>query len=595
MDLASYLYPQRKRCKQKKPTEEYCETCRTKPQVVKPAPSKSNAVQSQKSLRSSASASGSSPAPAPVTNDDPQALSSKEGKIEPLPHQPEQVKQHTGNKKPQNNTATPLQGSLLHYLFPVLRQAPVKPGQPRQTPSPLIKKPAPQQDNHHKGSASPPARKTADPGTQQKQQEVRPQKKQVGISQVFLGRNTHTKKDITITETERTSGMHVLGGTGTGKSTLATGVFFGDIVNGHGGVFFDVEGDSITDLLPHIPQERLQDVLLLDLVELAKQGRFIGINPLAGNDIPSDVDRAVQIFKMLWEIGPETPRLENTLRQCLLTLAYNGLTIAEIKSLLQDAAFRKQCVDRLPHTYVWNKVRGYWEDDYNKLPLHFQRERADTILNKVDQLDSIPYTSYAITQDTTTVPFRELMDQNKIVLLRMSREMLGKDTVRFLGTFLMSELKNALFSRADVTKQERTFFSLVADEWQLYITPDFDDLLTRGRKYGCGAMVLNQTLFQLSRELQAITEQLNIHVTFRVGVNDAERQATLYYRDPQPEMREQEKKTPVSTPFDRLVSGHTHTNEVVNRFVDTHLRKIHLTLTSTFGKFGKQIEEVELH
>src|SRR2546421_8057175 len=129
------------------------------------------------------------------------------------------------------------------------------------------------------------------------------------------------------------SGMHVLGGMGVGKSSLATAVAIDDSKNGHGLLFIDTDGDSSNQLLLNIPQERMNDVILLDLVELGKRGRFIGVNPVT----LADADRTMQIFKMRWKIGSETPRLENTLRACLLTLAYNKLTIAEIPVLLHNA------------------------------------------------------------------------------------------------------------------------------------------------------------------------------------------------------------------------------------------------------------------
>lgn len=383
-------------------------------------------------------------------------------------------------------------------------------------------------------------------------------------SPVVIGRNLKTDKDIIITDTERTSGLHVLGGTGTGKSTLATRISLGDILNGHGLLFIDVEGDSIDDLLPHIPQERMDDVILLDLVELGERGRYIGINPLFGVKTSRDVDRYMQIFKSLWNIGPETPRLENTLRALLLTLAYCKLSISEIPALFRDAAFRGRCVASIPSSLATDWVRWYWQNDFNKLNAHLQTERSDTILNKVLQFLMTEAVSYPISQYTNTVDFRELMEQKKIILLRLSVQELGKDTVRFLGMFLMEALKAALFSRADVDKEERVFFSFIADEWQLYTTPDFEEILTRGRKYGIGAMVLNQTLAQLPRELKAITQQLNMHVTFRVGVDDAETRAPLYARDPQPEVRLENIRIISPTPVDTIIFHRPHVNMRVN-------------------------------
>src|SRR5947209_6203705 len=102
---------------------------------------------------------------------------------------------------------------------------------------------------------------------------------------VTIGRFAKTNNPLTVTDKERASGMHVLGGTGTGKSTVAQLVAREDIKNGHGLLFVDTDGDSINKLLPHIPTGRMKDVILLDLEELAKQARYIGLNPVTLTDV----------------------------------------------------------------------------------------------------------------------------------------------------------------------------------------------------------------------------------------------------------------------------------------------------------------------
>src|SRR5260221_4277645 len=132
----------------------------------------------------------------------------------------------------------------------------------------------------------------------------------------------------------------------------------------------------------------------------------------------------------------------------------------------------------------------------------------------------IENTAYVVSQANTTLDFRTLMDENKIILLRLSLKDLGEDAVRFLGTLLMAELKNALLSRADKEISEREFFSVCADEWQLYLTSDFKDMLTRGRKYGLGATIANQSLSRLrdvDKELEGLTPPINIHGTIPDG------------------------------------------------------------------------------
>src|SRR6266700_4346744 len=243
------------------------------------------------------------------------------------------------------------------------------------------------------------------------------------MTSIVLGENLDTHKDITISDTERTSGMYVIGGMGVGKSTLLTGVFLGDILNGHGGMFIDVDGDSINALLPRIPEERMQDVILLDP---GSDDRYVGINPLAGVQSSRDSDRVIQIFKRLWNIGPETPNLENTLRACLLTLWYNKKTIAEMHLLLRDEVFRQACIASLPSSISSEWVRWYWEQDFGKWYKHIQLERSDSTLNKILQLLMIENTAYVVSQSNTTLDFRKLMDEQKIILLRLSLKDLGE-------------------------------------------------------------------------------------------------------------------------------------------------------------------------
>src|SRR5438105_1656478 len=122
---------------------------------------------------------------------------------------------------------------------------------------------------------------------------------------VVLGRNTKTTTDITISYEERLRSLSVVGATGTGKSTLLTGMVLQAIKNGECVLLFAVEPDIINGLLVHMPKERMEDVVLLDFSD---RRRFLGINYTAEDQ---DIERAIELFKRLWDIGPHTPNLEN--------------------------------------------------------------------------------------------------------------------------------------------------------------------------------------------------------------------------------------------------------------------------------------------
>src|SRR5439155_11666533 len=111
----------------------------------------------------------------------------------------------------------------------------------------------------------------------------------------------------------------------------------------------------------------MEDVVLLDF---SIRDRFIGINHLAAEE---DIERYIELFKRLWNIGPETPNLENTLRAALLTLQYNKLTLLDMPDLLRDKAFRASCIANIPHTLPSSFVRSFWEKDFN---LHYVQDQV---------------------------------------------------------------------------------------------------------------------------------------------------------------------------------------------------------------------------
>ena len=71
--------------------------------------------------------------------------------------------------------------------------------------------------------------------------------------------------------------MFLLGQTGTGKSTLLEHMILQDIQAGIGIGVIDPHGDLVDDILGKVPYERIQDVILFDLLD---EKRPIGLNIL---------------------------------------------------------------------------------------------------------------------------------------------------------------------------------------------------------------------------------------------------------------------------------------------------------------------------
>jgi late competence protein required for DNA uptake (superfamily II DNA/RNA helicase) len=88
----------------------------------------------------------------------------------------------------------------------------------------------------------------------------------VEFSSVF-GQDLETHSPVRIVQSARRQGLYIIGVNGTGKSTLIANLIHQDMVQGLGVCLLDPHGDLTLDVLGRVPEERLADVILLDLLD----------------------------------------------------------------------------------------------------------------------------------------------------------------------------------------------------------------------------------------------------------------------------------------------------------------------------------------
>src|SRR5205823_10016096 len=119
-------------------------------------------------------------------------------------------------------------------------------------------------------------------------------------------------------------------------------------------------------------------------------------------------------------------------------------TMAEIPLLLEDEGFRNQLVQRLSNRHVKN----YWLNRYNRLSQKDQLEERRSTLNRVNSFLTQPLVENIIGQAHTTIDFRRVMDERKIVLVKLDNRL--EDVTSLIGSMLIAELLTAVYSRADL-------------------------------------------------------------------------------------------------------------------------------------------------
>jgi hypothetical protein len=392
-----------------------------------------------------------------------------------------------------------------------------------------------------------------------------------GVSYTILGK-TEGGAYITLSTKARTRGLYCIGRTGTGKTTFLVNQILQDIALGHGVIFLEPHGDATLDVLSRIPPSREKDVILLDPSDTAFP---FGLNSLVCPDLsdPALVDRTndrlMHVFKKLW--GPLSdnpswgPQLENVLSNCLNTLIENqGTTLAEVPLLLRNEAARANLL--MGVTRPWAK--WFWEEDYGQWSDRLQHERTESTLNKVLLFLTKQTVSAIVGQATSTINFREIMDQQKILLIRLPIVTVGEDVASLLGTMLIAEVLNAALSRIDIPEADRKICCLYCDEFQRFATPDMASILAEARKFNLCATIAHQFRSQLDHANLGATLNVGNIVVFQVLGQDGKDLASQFDCTPPPP--EIIGSNPIFT-YKQDVTGHLkqygHQNtKVVRRF-----------------------------
>jgi hypothetical protein len=346
---------------------------------------------------------------------------------------------------------------------------------------------------------------------------------QIPDSGLFLGTSTFRgiAKPVFIQKDDRRRHMYVIGKTGVGKSEFLKDMILQDIKNGEGVCFIDPH-DTIDKLLPLIPPERAEDVILFDPSDTQ---RPMGLNMLEAQTEEEKHYIVSSIVGLMYKLydpnktGIIGPRFEHAIRNAMLTvMSEKGSTFVEVVRALTDANFVQELLPKVTDPIV----RRYWTDQIAQTNDFHKSEVLDYIVSKFGRFVTDKMMRNIIGQSASAFDFRKVMDEGKILLVSLSKGKIGEENASFLGLILVPKILVAAMSRQDIPEEKRRDFYLYVDEFQNFATPDFAQILSEARKYRLNLIVANQFIGQMDEEVKnAIFGNVGTLVSFRVGVTDA--------------------------------------------------------------------------
>ncbi len=321
---------------------------------------------------------------------------------------------------------------------------------------------------------------------------------------VILGKNNHggTTTDIGLTKEERETHMYIIGRTGSGKTTMMFSMAKNDIEQGRGMAFLDPHGDVADDLISIIPENRLNDLVFINPIDLKYP---IGINILEltpGLDedeaeLEKEVvaEGVISLFRKVFskEEFTNAHRIEYILRNAIYTaFTVEDRTIFTIYNLLNNPPFQKQVISKLKD----ENLKNFWKFEFGRAGDYQIVKMTGGVTAKIGRFLFSPTAKRILEQPKSTINFSELIDSGKIVICNLSQGKLGEDTSRLLGTTIMTKIQQAALKRSNIEESKRKPFYLYVDEFQNFATTSFTKMLSEGRKYKLHVVIAEQTTSQ---------------------------------------------------------------------------------------------------
>ena len=350
-----------------------------------------------------------------------------------------------------------------------------------------------------------------------------------GLTLLGLNRHRGWEQPIYLPLEDRLRHVFLLGMTGVGKSREMESFFLQDIRAGHGACLIDPHGDLADDILSRFPEERSEDLILVDL------GDREWIVPLNLLEWSTEEERDLLIDELygavdrlydLRQVGG--PIFEQHFRAMLRLLMGDCRTqdytptLLEFREVYQNAAFRKFLLKRTEAEEISDFI-----NELSKTTGECSMSNmAAYVTSKFSRFFYDSQLSRIVGHGEMLLNFPQIMQEGKIVIVKLAAGRFGTNVSNLIASQVVSRFRIAAMSRSSLPPEQRRPFFVYVDEFHHLADHTFIQLLSASRKYGLGLVLANQYAAQLQKSeniLSAVLGNVGAILAYRVGAEDAER------------------------------------------------------------------------
>jgi hypothetical protein len=197
-----------------------------------------------------------------------------------------------------------------------------------------------------------------------------------------------------------------------------------------------------------------------------------------------------------------------------------GMSLAALPLLLTDAGFRRRVLPRVVDPIglgpFWSAYEAWSEAE--------QTAAIAPVMNKLRPLLLRPELRAIIGQAKGGFDLQRVFTERKILLVNLSKGLLGPETSALLGSLIVSQLWQAILGRSAIAPERRHPVLVYVDEVQdyLHLPVDLADALAQARGLGVGFIASHQYLHQLGPDMRsAVLANAQSRVAFRLPSEDA--------------------------------------------------------------------------